>query len=118
LLGTLIDKLKCTFETTANLEDIPLEVPAEPESLLVNKTVLVFGGSNMRSVVPEVEKNDFRIVDRTVLGWVPNPANLAKLSELIATAKDFLGKVTDRYAQEMAHSGCLSKATVPLQRCH
>jgi len=74
LLGTLIDKLKCTFATHAN-SDILLEVLAEPESLLVNKTVFVFGGSNMRSVVLELEKNGFRVVDRTVPGWVLNPAN-------------------------------------------
>ncbi len=77
LLGTLIDKHKCTFASIANSEEILPEVPAEPESLLVNSTVFVFGGSSMRCVVPELEKKGFRIVDRTVPGWVPNPANLA-----------------------------------------
>ncbi len=62
LLGTLIDKLKCTFATTANSEEILLEVPAEPESFLVNKTVFVFGGSNISSVVPELEKMAFALL--------------------------------------------------------
>ncbi len=60
----------------------------------------------MRSDVTELEKNGFHIVDRTVPGWDLNPANLAKLSELIATAEphdvvitDLLGNVTHRYAQ-------------------
>jgi hypothetical protein len=106
LLSTLIEKLKCTFATYANSEDILLEAPAEPESLLSNKTIFVFGGSNMRSVVPELEKNGFSVIDHTAPGWVPNPANLAKLSELIAMAEshdivvvDLLGNVTHRYAQ-------------------
>jgi hypothetical protein len=37
LLGSLIEKLKCTFATTANSKDILLEVPAEPESKLEKK---------------------------------------------------------------------------------
>jgi hypothetical protein len=71
--------------------------------LLSNKTIFVFGGSNMRSVVPELEKNGFCVMDHTAPGWVPNPANLAKLSELIAVAEphdivvvDLLGNVTHR----------------------
>jgi len=106
LLSTLIEKLKCTFATYANSEDILLEEPAEHESSLSHKTVFVFGGSNMRSVVPELEKLGLSVVDHTAPGWVPNPVNLAKLSDLIATAEpddvvvvDLLGNVTHRFAQ-------------------
>ncbi len=47
-----ISLLKCTFATYANSEDILLEAPAEPESKLEKKTIYIFGGSNMRSVIP------------------------------------------------------------------
>jgi hypothetical protein len=106
LLGSLINKLQCTFATAANSEDILLEAPAELESKLEKKTVYVFGGSNMRSVIPELEKNGFNVVDHTVLGWVPTAANISKLSELITVAEpndvvvvDLLGNVTHRYEQ-------------------
>ncbi len=60
----------------------------------------------MRSVIPELEKNGFHVVDHTVLGWVPTAANISKLSELITVAQpkdfvviDLLGNVTHRYEQ-------------------
>jgi hypothetical protein len=106
LLGSLIDKLQCTFATAANSKEILLEAPAELESKLEKKTVYIFGGSNMRSVIPELEKNGFHVVDHTVLGWVPTAANITKISELITHAQphdfvvaDLLGNVTHRYAQ-------------------
>jgi hypothetical protein len=106
LLSSLIEKLKCTFATYANSEDILLEAPAEPESKLEKKTIYIFGGSNMRSVIPELEKRGFHVIDHTVSGWVPTPANIAKISDLIINAHpsdvviaDLLGNVTHRYAQ-------------------
>jgi hypothetical protein len=60
----------------------------------------------MRSVIPELEKNGFHVIDHTVLGWVPTAANISKISEVIAHAQphdivvaDLLGNVTHRYAQ-------------------
>ncbi len=106
LLGSLIDKLKCTFATSANTEDIFSAEPAEHESMLSPKTVHVFGGSNMRKIIPELEKNGFTVVDNTVSGWTPTPVNIAKLSEKLESAHpedlvvaDLLSNVTYRYAQ-------------------
>ncbi len=66
----------------------------------------MFGGSNMRKLVLELEKNGFTVVDHTIKGWVPTPSNIAKLTELIETAEptdyvvaDLLGNVTHRYMQ-------------------
>jgi hypothetical protein len=106
LLASLINKFKCTFATAAHSEDILLEALAELESKLEKKTVYIFGGSNMRSVIPELEKNGFHVIDHTVLGWVPTAANISKISEVIAHAQpldivvaDLLGNVMHRYAQ-------------------
>jgi hypothetical protein len=46
LLSSLILKLKCTFATSANTEDIFSTEPAELESRLLPRTVHVFGSSN------------------------------------------------------------------------
>jgi hypothetical protein len=106
LLSSLISKLKCTFATYANTEEIFSAEPAELESMLVSKTVHIFGGSNMRKIIPELEKNGFVVVDNTIPGWVPNPANIAKLSEKIESAKpddivvaDLLTNTAYRYEQ-------------------
>jgi hypothetical protein len=106
LLSSLILKLKCTFATSANTEDIFSAEPAELESLLLPKTVHIFGGSNMRKVIPELEKNGFTVVDNTVPGWVPNPTNIAKLSEKLENMSqddiviaDILTNTTYRYEQ-------------------
>jgi hypothetical protein len=106
LLSSLISKLKCTFATYANMEEIFSAEPAELESMLLSKTVHIFGGSNMRKIIPELEKNGFVVVDNTVPGWVPNPANIAKLSEQIKSAKpddivvaDLLTNTAYRYEQ-------------------
>jgi hypothetical protein len=106
LLASLINKLQCTFATAAHSEDILLEAPAELESKLEKRTVYIFGGSNMRSVIPELEKNGFHVLDHTVPGWVPTAANITKISEVIAKAQpldivvaDLLGNVTHRYSQ-------------------
>jgi hypothetical protein len=60
----------------------------------------------MRSVIPELEKRGFHVVDHMVLGWVPTTANIAKISDLIINAHptdvivaDLLGNITHRYAQ-------------------
>jgi hypothetical protein len=106
LLYALINTLKCTFATTANTEDIFSDEPAEFESIPSKKTVHMFGGSNMRKLVPKLEKHNFAVIDHTMPGWVPTPGNLAKLSEKIETAEpsdyviaDLLGNVTHRYTQ-------------------
>ncbi len=57
LLSTLISKLKCTFATSANTEDIFSTEPAELESTLLPKTVHVFGGSNICKIIPEFNPN-------------------------------------------------------------
>jgi hypothetical protein len=85
LLYALINTLKCTFATTANTEDIFSDEPAEFESIPSKKTVHMFGGSNMRKLVPKLEKHNFAVIDHTMPGWVPTPGNLAKLSEKIET---------------------------------
>jgi hypothetical protein len=40
----------------------------------------------MCKIVPELEWHNFMVVDHTILGWVPNPSNIAKLAELIEVA--------------------------------
>jgi hypothetical protein len=106
LLYPLINTLKCTFPTTANTEEIFSDEPAEFESIPSKKTVHMFGGSNMRKIVPKLEKHNFVVIDHTVPGWVPTPGNIAKLAEKIETADpsdyiiaDLLGNVTHRYTQ-------------------
>ncbi len=106
LLCALIDKLKCTFATSANTEEIFSDEPAEFECTHSKKTVHLFGGSNMRKIVPELEKHNFTVIDHTIPGWVPTPSNIAKLTELIEIAEpadyvvaDLLGNVTHRYTQ-------------------
>jgi hypothetical protein len=106
LLSALINKLKCTYATSANTEDIFPAEPAEFESTPTQKTVHLFGGSNMKKIAPELELNNFTVIDHTVPGWVPTPCNIAKLSELIEkidpvdyVVADLLGNVTLRYMQ-------------------
>ncbi len=104
LLSALINKLKCTYATSANTEDIFPAEPAEFESTPIQKTVHLFGGSNMKKIAPELEQNNFTVIDHTVPGWVPTPCNIAKLSEIIEridpadyVVADLLGNVTHRY---------------------
>jgi hypothetical protein len=86
LLCALINKQKCTFATYANTDEIFSDEPAELESTRSKKTVHMLGGSNMCKIVPELERHNFTVVDHTILGWVPNPSNIAKLAELIEVA--------------------------------
>jgi hypothetical protein len=58
----------------------------------------------MKSVIPLLDKEKFEIVDRTVPGWVPNPANLSQISSTLGSAVpgsiailNLLGNVSYRF---------------------
>jgi hypothetical protein len=106
LLSTLIKLLQCNFAIAANSEEIFSAEPAWQESGFEKKTVYIFGGSNMKNVIHLLDKEKFEIVDRTVPGWVPNPANLTQISNTLGSAApgsmailDLLGNVSYRYMQ-------------------
>jgi hypothetical protein len=106
LLSALIKLLQCNFATAANSEDIFSAEPALQESGTEKKTVYIIGGSNMRNVIPLIDKEKFNIIDHTVSGWVPNPANVSQLSGILGSAEpgsiailDLLGNVSYRYTQ-------------------
>ncbi len=60
LLSTLINLLQCNFATAANSEDIFSAEPASQESSLDKKVVYVFGGSNMKKVIPHLDSQRVR----------------------------------------------------------
>jgi hypothetical protein len=106
LLSTLINLLQCNFATAANSEDIFSAEPASQESSLDKKIIYVFGGSNMKKVIPHLDSQRFEIRDHTIPGWLPNTANIDILAKTLETAEkdsiallDLLGNVAYRYTQ-------------------
>jgi hypothetical protein len=106
LLHSLITLLKCTFATSANPEDIFFGEPAEQESSLEKKTIVILGGSNIGKTVPFLEKSSHTVVDYSLPGWVPTPVNIKNLADQLASTDpdtvvvlDLLGNVVYRYAQ-------------------
>ncbi len=74
--------------------------------LFKKKNVYIFGGSNMKSVIPLLDIEKFEIVNPTVPGWVPNTANLSQISNTLGSAApgsiailDLLGNVSYRFMQ-------------------
>jgi hypothetical protein len=106
LLSSLVSLLKCTFATYANVEDLFSNEPAQQESMLETKTIHVFGASNMRQIIPELEKHGYPVVDHTIPGWMPTPANISALSDSLSkldkdsiVITDLLGNYAYRYSQ-------------------
>jgi hypothetical protein len=70
----------------------------------------------MRSVIPQLVKSAFHVVDHTVLGWVPTTAKIAKISDLIINAHP-----TDVVVVNLLADGTLAmpfkhEGKVPLRR--
>jgi hypothetical protein len=106
LLHSLITLLKCTFATSANPEDFSFGAPAEQESCLEKKTIVILGGSNMGTTVPFLGNTAHTVVDYSLPGWVPTPVNIKNLADKLASTDpdsvvvlDLLGNVVYRYAQ-------------------
>jgi hypothetical protein len=60
----------------------------------------------MRQIIPELEKHGYPLVDHTIPGWMPTPANISVLSDSIAkidknsiVITDLLGNYAYRYSQ-------------------
>jgi hypothetical protein len=87
LLSTLINLLQCNFATAANSEDIFSAEPASQESSLDKKIIYVFGGSNMKKVIPHLDSQRFEIRDHTIPGWLPNTANIDILAKTLETQR-------------------------------
>jgi hypothetical protein len=62
-IHTLINLLQCNFATAANSEDIFSAEPASQESSVEKKVIYVFGGSNMKKVIPHLDSQRFEIRD-------------------------------------------------------
>jgi hypothetical protein len=106
LLSSLVSLLKCTFATYANVEDLFSSEPAQQESQLQHKHIHVFGASNMRKTIPELEKNGYTVSDHTIPGWMPTPSNISALSDCLSKLDkdsivivDLLGNYSYRYSQ-------------------
>jgi hypothetical protein len=104
LLHSLITLLKCTFATSANPEDFSFGAPAEQESCLEKKTIVILGGSNMGKTVPFLGNTAHTVVDYSLPGWVPTPVNIKNLADKLASTDpdsvvvlDLLGNVVYRY---------------------
>ncbi len=74
--------------------------------MLETKTIHVFGASNMRQIIPELEKHGYPVVDHTIPGWMPTPANISALSDSLSkldkdsiVITDLLGNYAYRYSQ-------------------
>ncbi len=70
--------------------------------MLETKTIHVFGASNMRQIIPELEKHGYPVVDHTI----PTPANISALSDSLSkidkdsiVITDLLGNYAYRYSQ-------------------
>ncbi len=106
LLSSLVSLLKCSFATYTNVEDLYSNEPAQQESTLETVTIHVFGASNMRQIIPELEKHGYPVVDYTIPGWMPTPANISALSDSLTkidkdsiVITDLLGNYAYRYSQ-------------------
>jgi hypothetical protein len=52
--------------------------------MLQNKHIHVFGASNMKKIIPELEKCGHTVTDHTIPGWMPTPANISALADTLS----------------------------------
>jgi hypothetical protein len=74
--------------------------------MLQNKHIHVFGASNMKKIIPELEKSGYTVTDHTIPGWMPTPANISALVDTLSkldkdsiAITDLLGNFAYRYSQ-------------------
>jgi len=112
LICTLLEQLHTSFSCDAHPGDYIARAPAGQEGAATPTTqgnkVLLIGGSHCKRLIPDFEHLGYTVVDRTVPGWQPTDANIAKLeADLVAMGDlrgvtvicDFISNVTYRYEQ-------------------
>jgi len=92
LLHALITQLNIKFGVNAHPEDVLAREPAELEGAMETNTtgtglVIVCGGSICKKLASDLKAMQVNLVDLTIPGWKPTPANIEKLQQDIALLK-------------------------------